>query len=199
MILIREKPLRHISWQKTFNLQIEHNRAVPLSSLVFYHTQVSREMSSMNRRKSLVLILFCVGIMISTLFICRYKINNRLLIWIDNRLDYERALDVGDEFNKVAWGDLTFQINYYKSGNKLDYVRKNAKIHLLDSVLNYKISEGILYIVSNDGYAIVNQNNIAKIYVTSNNKYVFNNVIYLDSFDDFEYNEQAVLNKLDIW
>ncbi|MDD4689534.1 MAG: hypothetical protein PHE51_07295 [Eubacteriales bacterium] len=153
----------------------------------------------MNRRKSLVLILFCVGIMISTLFICRYKINNRLLIWIDNRLDYERALDVGDEFNKVAWGDLTFQINYYKSGNKLDYVRKNAKIHLLDSVLNYKISEGILYIVSNDGYAIVNQNNIAKIYVTSNNKYVFNNVIYLDSFDDFEYNEQAVLNKLDIW
>ena len=60
----------------------------------------------MKRHKLLIWIFVCVSIITSILFTNRYKINNQILIWIDKRLDYERSLNVGDEFNKVVWGDL---------------------------------------------------------------------------------------------
>ena len=130
------------------------------------------------------------------MFIFRHKIGNQILIWIDNRLDYERTLDVGDEFNKVVWGDLTIQINHYKSGNKLDYVKNNEKVSLLEGVKNYKISENKLYVITNDGCAVVDENNMVKIHTTSKYKYTLDNVVYLTSFNDFEESEQKILNKL---
>lgn len=98
------------------------------------------------------------------MFIFKHKIGNQILIWIDNRLDYERTLDVGDEFNKVVWGDLTIQINHYKSGNKLDYVKNNEKVSLLEGIKNYKISENKLYVIANDGCAVVDASNMVKIH-----------------------------------
>ena len=147
------------------------------------------------KNKTLIIILFYV-IIANIIFICRYKIYNQISIWVDNRLDYERTLDVGDEFNKVVWGDLSFQINHYKSGNKLDYVKNNKKISLLTEIRNYKISENKLYIVSNEGCAVVEGNNTAKIYIISENKFIFEDIVYLNSFDEFEETEQAILNKL---
>lgn len=130
------------------------------------------------------------------MFIFRHKIGNQILIWIDNRLDYERTLDVGDEFNKVVWGDLTIQINHYKSGNKLDYVKNNEKISLLEEIKNYKISEYKLYVIANDGCAVVDENNVVKIFTTSNQKFIIDNVKYLNSFESFEDDEQKMLKKL---
>ena len=72
------------------------------------------------KNKSLILILLCAMIIMSITFIYRDTIDNQISIWIDNRLDYERTMDVGDKFNKVVWGDFTIQINHYKSGNKLE-------------------------------------------------------------------------------
>lgn len=135
-------------------------------------------------------------IIMSITFIYGDKIDNQISIWIDNRLDYERTLDIGDEFNKVVWGDLTIQINHYKSENKLEYVKNEEKTSLLETVKNYKILENKLYVVADDGYAVVDENNIVKIYLTSGNEFILDNVIYLTSFDDFEENEQRILKKL---
>lgn len=148
------------------------------------------------KNKSLILILLCTMIIMSITFIYRDKIDNQISIWIDSRLDYERTLDVGDEFNKVVWGDFTIQINHYKSGNKLEYVKNEEKTSLLETVKAYKISENKLYVVADDGYAVVDEHNMVKIYLTSGNEFVLDNVIYLTSFDDFEENEQRILKKL---
>lgn len=135
-------------------------------------------------------------LMVSIMFVYRHKIGNQIFMLIDNRLDYERTLELGDEFNKVVWGNLTIQINHYKSGNKLDYVKNNEKISLLDNVKNYRISQNKLYIVGDDGCAVVDKDNKVKIYITSGNKIILDNVIYLTSFDNFEKSEQKILNKL---
>jgi len=135
-------------------------------------------------------------IIMSITFIYRDTIGNQISIWIDNRLDYERTMDVGDKFNKVVWGDFTIQINHYKSGNKLEYVKNEEKTSLLETVKNYKILENKLYVVAGDGYAVVDENNIVKIYLTSGNEFILDNVIYLTSLDDFEENEQRILKKL---
>lgn len=140
--------------------------------------------------------LVCIIFMVSVVYAFRNELGNQILIWIDNRLDYERALDVGDEFNKVVWGDLTIQINHYKSGNKLDYVKNNDKKSLLEKVKNYKISENKLYVIANDGYAVVDENNVVKIFTTSNQKFILDNVKYLNSFESFEDDEQKMLKKL---
>lgn len=148
------------------------------------------------KNKFLILILLCAMIIMSITFIYRDTIGNQISIWIDNRLDYERTMDVGDKFNKVVWGDFTIQINHYKSGNKLEYVKNEEKTSLLETVKNYKILENKLYVVAGDGYAVVDENNIVKIYLTSGNEFILDNVIYLTSLDDFEENEQRILKKL---
>ena len=150
----------------------------------------------MLKNKSLILILLCAMIIMSITFIYRDTIGNQISIWIDNILDYERTMDVGDKFNKAVWGDFTIQINHYKSGNKLEYVKNEEKTSLLETVKNYKILENKLYVVAGDGYAVVDENNIVKIYLTSGNEFILDNVIYLTSLDDFEENEQRILKKL---
>ena len=131
-----------------------------------------------------------------TTIIYRDKIGNQILIWLDDRLDHERAIDVGYDFNKVVWGDFSIQINHYKSGNKLEYIKSDEKVLLLDNVRNYKILENHLYVIAENGVAVVGKNNVVKIYLTSGNKFILDNVLYLTSFDDFEDNEQKILKKL---
>ena len=66
----------------------------------------------------------------------------------------------------------------------------------MEGVKNYKISENKLYVITNDGWAVVDESNMVKIYTTSKYKYALDNVEYLTSFDDFEESEQKILNKL---
>lgn len=120
------------------------------------------------------------------------------MIWIDKRLDYERSLNVGDEFNKVVWGDLTFQINHYKTGNNLDYVKNGKKTPLLNSIINYRILDGKLYVIALEGCAVVDSNNTAKVYVISRDNVPLSNVNYMVSFEAFEKEEQKVFKKLTI-
>ncbi len=72
---------------------------------------------------------------------------------IESQLDYERSLEVGDDFNKISCGDLSFQINHHKSGNNLEYVsvvNKETYI-LLKTISSYKIVDGKLYVKSKEG------------------------------------------------
>lgn len=142
-----------------------------------------------------ILVLVCIGSAISILFAERHKIEKQLFKWLDNRLDYERSLDVGDEFNKVSWGDLTFQINHYKTGNKLEYVKDSEHITLLESVEYYKILNDKLYVMALDGYAVVDNNNVAKIYCMKERKNL-NSVNYIARFEDFEKDDQEVFEYL---
>lgn len=112
-----------------------------------------------------------------------------------------------------------YEIGHFFDGNHLVAYR-NGSIGLLDTILkkvtNYKVKKEKLYIVSEEGYAIIDKNNLCKIYViipenefisgytmdAQGNKsyisrYVENeNIQYLSSFDEFSKEEQKILNKL---
>lgn len=172
-------------------------------------------------KKNRVYWMIVFGVILVGLLMC---LNNRHILlnhfWskIESQLDYERSLEVGDDFNKISWGDLSFQINHHKSGNNLEYVSvANKEIYiLLQNISSYKITEGKLYVKSKNGYAIVDENNICKIFtdqsnfqttgeytqdelgnkIYSNQKVDKENVEYLSSYDDFSAKEREIFKKM---
>ena len=171
-------------------------------------------------KKNRVFWLIILGMILAVLLVClnRHILLDRFWSKIESQLDYERSLEVGDDFNKISWGDLSFQINHHKSGNNLEYVSvadKESYI-LLKNISSYKIVEEKLYVKSKDGYAIVDENNICKIFVDqsiskttgeytqdeygnkiySNQKFDKENIEYLSSYDDFSTQERNIFKKM---
>ena len=171
-------------------------------------------------KKNKIFLLIVSGVILAGLLV---YLNRGILLdhfrsKVESQLDYERFLEEGDDFNKISWGDLSFQINHHKSGNNLEYVSvadKESYI-LLKNISSYKIVEEKLYIRSKDGYAIVDENNICKIFVDqsilkttgeytqdeygnkiySNQKVDKENIKYLSSYDDFSTQERDIFKKM---
>lgn len=171
-------------------------------------------------KKNRVFWLIAFGMVLIGLLVClnRHILLNHFWSKIESQLDYERSSEVGDDFNKISWGDLSFQINHHKSSNNLEYVSvadKESYI-LLKNISSYKIVEGKLYVRSKVGYAIVDENNICKIFVDqsilkttgeytqdkygnkiySNQKADKENIKYLSSYDDFSTQERDIFKKM---
>ena len=172
----------------------------------------------MKKNKILLSVILCASLTVMTVYMNREALLNHFWSKIDSQLDYERSLEAGDDFNKISWGDLSFQINHHKSGNNLEYVSvadKESYI-LLKSISSYKIAEGKLYVKSKDGYAIVDENNKCKIFADqsilqtmgdytqdkygnklySNQKVDKENIEYLLSYDDFSMQEKDIFEKM---
>ncbi len=177
-------------------------------------------MSGDEVKKNKIYLLIVFGITLAGLFVCLNRHTFLDCFWgkIESQLDYERSLEAGDDFNKISWGDLSFQINHHKSGNNLEYVSvvdKESYI-LLKNISSYKIMEEKLYVKSKDGYAIVDKNNICKIFVDQsiiqtageytqdkygnkiyrNQKVDKENIQYLSSYDDFSTQERDIFKKM---
>lgn len=166
-------------------------------------------------KKNKVFGLIVLGMILAGLLVClnRDILLDRFWSKIESRLDYERSLEVGDDFNKINWGDLSFQINHHKSGNNLEYVSvvdKESYI-LLKNISSYKIVEEKLYVKSKDGYAVVDESNFCKIFVNQsifqttgeytqdkygNQKVDKENVEYLSNYDDFTTQERNIFKKM---
>ncbi len=171
-------------------------------------------------KKNRVFWLIAFWVVLIGLLVClnRHILPNHFWGKIESQLDYERSSEEGDDFNKISWGDLSFQINHHKSGNNLEYVSvadKESYI-LLKNISSYKIVEGKLYVRSKDGCAIVDENNICKIFVDqsiikttgeytqdkygnkiySNQKADKENIKYLSSYDDFSTQERDIFKKM---
>ena len=170
------------------------------------------------KNKVIIIITFIV-ITAGVLIYCnKSRLSEYLFHKIDIQLDYERSQEVGEDFNKINWGDLTFQINHHKDGNNLEYVKTDTKeiIVLLKTISSYKIEDGNLYIKSDGGYAVVNGNNVCRIYINSTNnektesyvedkygnKLYFGirindtNIQYLSSYEDFTESEKIIFKKM---
>lgn len=171
--------------------------------------------------KKRILIIACLFAML----ICALILSNRQyieeLFWqkIDERLEYERSLEIGDDFNKVCWGNLDFQINHHKEGNNFEYVNTDnrEKYILLENISSYKILDSKLYIKSHNGCAVIDANSVCKIFLNNNNlsddfsdytndsngnKVYKNkilrmeNIAYLSEFAEFDDAERKVLKNL---
>lgn len=101
------------------------------------------------------------------------------------------------------WGNM-FEIGHYPSGNHLEIYTDGLRKPVLRKVTKHKAVKKKLYILSEEGYAVIDEDNLCRALVTApedesncekrsdENEYIR----YLSDFDEFSEDEQAVFNKL---
>lgn len=104
----------------------------------------------------------------------------------------------------IIWGD-TFELLHSYNDIHLSVKRnvsKNQYISdtILEKIKNYKINHGKLYIVSDDGFAILDENNNCRIYIYSDyDNFIQNDKLkYLYSFSNFSEEEQKMFYDMNI-
>ena len=172
------------------------------------------------KRKTIIIIaaVVCFVLAVTVIYVNRDIVVYRIFKLISRRLDYERSLEVGDDFAAQSWGDLTFRINHHKSGYNLEYEKlaDREKYVLLSSVYGYRIVDNKFYVASEDGCAVIDENNFCRIFLivsdeefregyTENSfgnkvynlrKYEMPNIKYLSSYDQFDEVERKIIDKL---
>ena len=115
--------------------------------------------------------------------------------------DIENGKIIRGKDTIIIWGD-TFELFHSYKDIQLCVKRNIAKNQytsdtILEKIKNYRIKHGKLYIVSDDGFAILDENNNCRIYIYSDyDNFIQNDKLkYLYSFSDFSEEEQKVFFK----
>lgn len=164
-----------------------------------------------------ILIVIVVTSVASYLYTYRQDVVQGIVGLIASQLDKEREKDVG-QYNIVNWNDGLFQINHSLSEDRLELIGEDYSVVLLKDISHYRIKKHTLYITANDGYAIIDENDNARILITEydeldqysleyeiiqdNRRIIYSkcyndeHIEYLDNFNQFSENEQKQLGKL---
>lgn len=133
----------------------------------------------------------------------------------ERRQRIENGEIVAGKDTVLIWEDK-YEIGHFYDGNHLEIYRNSLFDTVLKNVTAYKVKKEKLYIVSEEGYAVINKDNICTVYVTvppnefvngysldkdGNRSYISRyiedeNIQYLSDFDEFSEEEQEMLNKL---
>lgn len=187
-----------------------------------------------------ILIIFIVMCLFSiNYFINKPSVGEKIGVLIADTIPVEYLMDKKEKLEEGIINDLKISIrkrklksplwdentitiweNMYKiSGEKevvLSAYSKNLDGDILKNVRNYGYTEDKIYIISDDGYAVINEENICKMYILlpqkqfkrgyekdengnriSSSKYVrHKKIIYLNSFEEFSKDEQIILKNL---
>lgn len=152
--------------------------------------------------KKIILLILLIAILNGSFFGAVYTnrqiLSNQFWTWLNNRLDYEYASDVGYGSKVAEWPDIydkTYIITQYESDKKLEYTKSEEKIILLNSVITYYFIDWKFYVIAKDGYAVIDRNKTATI-CTSQDRVLLENVNYITRFEDFEKEDREVFESL---
>lgn len=116
----------------------------------------------------------------------------------------------------LIWNNL-YEIAHLTDGNHLSMKEEvNMSEPILEKIIKYKKYNDKLYIYAEEGFAVINQDNICEVYISideekyisgytldssGNKKYISRRidskyVKYLESYNDFDANDLIVLNSL---
>lgn len=115
----------------------------------------------------------------------------------------------------LIWGNI-YEIWNQSGDYRLSIETKNLTRNILEKIQNYKKIDNCLYIVSEEGFAVIDENNLCRAYVTvpetefvngysidsEGNKVYYSrfieddNIQYLDDYDDFTDDEKNVFDIL---
>ena len=115
----------------------------------------------------------------------------------------------------LIWENM-YEIWHNYDGNNLSIYENKISHNILEKIEGYKVKKDKLYIVSKEGYAVIDKNNLCKVFITvpdedfvngysideQGNKeyytrYIENTHIqYLSKFDKYTDEEQEMFNKL---
>ena len=116
----------------------------------------------------------------------------------------------------LIWGEM-YEIGHYSDGDHLSIKNKDASLtNILKKIKKHKVSHEALYIVSEEGFGIIDKNNFCRVYITvpkeefvsgyyidaegnqeNISRYVENiHIQYLADFNEFSIEEQEELKEL---
>ena len=115
----------------------------------------------------------------------------------------------------LIWENM-YEIGHYADGNRLEMFKGGLTDTILEKISKYKVVEGKLFIISEEGFAIVDKNNLCRVFVTvpteefvngysvdeQGNKCYYTrfledeHVKYLSELNEFSEEEQEVFSKL---
>ncbi len=123
---------------------------------------------------------------------------------VQRQKDIENGKIIRGKDTIIIWED-TFELFHSYKDIHLCVKRNIAKNQyisdtILENIRDYQNNDGKLYIVSDDGFAILDENNNCRIYINTDYKNFIQNdkVKYLSSFNDFSEDEQKIFNNMNI-
>lgn len=156
---------------------------------------------------------------ISSIFIT-YKNRDNIVVGIFHIMfigfEHNRELETGS-YNVVDWTDGTFQINQLLGDRYLEMPKKeDYKVILLTDVQDYKIKNKKLFIIAKQGYAVIDKENNAQIFISFHEEgmkeegsvyfkgverlysicYKDKHIKYLNSFDEFSEKDKKIFDKM---
>lgn len=166
-------------------------------------------------KKTITIIAAICIIAASIIYINRHSILGHITNAISIQMDREQNKQVGKD-SVFVWQNGVFQIGHYSSGNHLEFHENGVIKTILKNVNSYKTKDNKFYVIAQEGYAIIDKENTAKIFVIIPESEYINgysisengekepysrridstNIQYIMSFDEFSEMEQKVLNKL---
>ncbi len=99
----------------------------------------------------------------------------------------------------LIWGNL-YEIGHYYDGNDLTLEGQNVSGCILENIKDHKVKGDKLYVISDEGYATIDTENICKVCVGEgeqiSQKIEFEKILYLNSYDEFSNEEKKVFEKM---
>ena len=144
--------------------------------------------------------------------------------FVGNQLDKEEnkrleAIENGEivrgKDTVLVWKNM-YVIGHYSDGNDLSIETKEIDGTILKKVVEYKKKNGKLYIVSDEEYAVIDKNNLCRVFITvdyekfvngytedadGNRTYISRkieceNIEYLSEYDNFSSKEKDLFKKM---
>lgn len=123
-----------------------------------------------------------------------------------NRLKRKEAgLPVAGRDTHLIWHDK-YTITKYSDVIILEFYANNERYRLLHKISDFKVKNDKLYVLSEEGYAVIDEKNICKIFINNikESHYVEtdisvkdNHLQYLSTFNEFSKEEKKTFKKLE--
>lgn len=181
----------------------------------------------MNNKKlyTILIIAICTLLCSCSIDVAKEYIANSFWNYIANKLNEEDAerqqkVENGEivrgKDTVIIWENM-FEIGHYSDGNHLSIKNEDYTFDtVIEKIENYTVSNEKLYIVSEEGFVVIDKSNLCRVYITVPDKefvngystdedgekhyisrYLVNEHIqYLSSFDEFSEEERMILNEM---
>lgn len=106
----------------------------------------------------------------------------------------------------LIWNNM-YEIGHFHDGNHLEICADDISRVILERVQKHKVIKKTLYIVADEGYAVIDSNSLCKVFVTVSDEEYSNsytkhnfekvqNIQFLSSYDQFSEDEKRIFEKL---
>ena len=178
------------------------------------------------KRKYIIAIIVIISILLIALTIKPIMNYTSNVFWsfIGEQLDKEEA----ERMEKIENGEIIkgkdtiliwenmYVIGHYSDGNHLSIQTKDVNETILKKIVKHKKKKEKLYIISDEGYAVIDKNNLCRVFITVDDEKFVNgytedadgnrtyisrkveceNIVYLSKYDEFSPEEKDMLEKM---